>query len=156
MELKYDRLEQYGRRNSIRIRGIQEPDNTNTEITDAEVIKLATQLQVPITQSDINRSHRVGIKRDQQSRDILVKFVSHNVKVQFMMSRMKLKGSGIYINEALTRTRAQLFSQTRALKRQKKIQDTWTKTGAIFVKLLDGDIKKVVSDEHYQELYDRL
>jgi hypothetical protein len=65
---------------------------------------------------------------------------------------MKLKGSGVYINEDLTKSRVQLFGKTRALKRQKKIQDTWTKTGAIFVKLLNGDVMKIVSEELYQEL----
>ena len=78
LELKYDRLEQYDRRNMIRIRGIPEPDNATTEKTDAEVIKLADKLQIFVTQSDIDISHRVGTKRDQQSCDILVTFVSNN------------------------------------------------------------------------------
>ncbi|KAK2155506.1 hypothetical protein LSH36_238g03038 [Paralvinella palmiformis] len=62
----------------IRIRGIPEPDNATTEKTDAGVIKLADKLQISVTQSDINISHRVGTKRDQQSRDCLVTFVSNN------------------------------------------------------------------------------
>ena len=157
LELKYDRLEQCGRRNTIRIRGIPEPDKATKEKTDAEVIKLADKLQISVTQSDINISHRVGTKRDQQSRDILVTFVSNNAKSQFMMSRRKLKGSDVYVNEDLTRARALLFSQTRSLKRQKKkIRDTWTITGAIFVKLFDSKIRKVVSDEHDQELCEHL
>jgi len=157
LELKYDRLEQYGRRNTIRIRSIPEPDNATTEKTDAEVIKLADKLQISVTQSDINISHRVRTKRDQQSRDILVTFVSNNAKSQFMMSRKKLKGSGVaYVNEDLTRARALLFSQPRSLKQRKQIQDTWTMTGAIFVKLFDGNIRKVVSDEHDQELCEHL
>jgi hypothetical protein len=40
---------------------------------------------------------------------------------------------------------------TRRLKR-----DTWTKTGAIFVKQLNGEIKKIVSDELLQKLCDNL
>ncbi|KAK2141084.1 hypothetical protein LSH36_1165g00003 [Paralvinella palmiformis] len=72
------------------------------------------------------------------------------------MSHKKLKGSGVYVNEDLTRARALLFSQTRSQKRQKTIQDTWTMTGAISVKLFDGKIRKVVSDEHYQELCEHL
>ncbi|KAK2161125.1 hypothetical protein LSH36_121g13042 [Paralvinella palmiformis] len=93
---------------------------------------------------------KVRTKRDQQSRDILVTFVSNNAKSQFMMSRKKLKGSGVvYVNEDLTRARALLFSQPRSLKQQKQIEDTWTMTGAIFVKLFDGNIRKVVSGEHY-------
>ncbi|KAK2151987.1 hypothetical protein LSH36_343g02001 [Paralvinella palmiformis] len=62
LEQKYDLLEQYGRRNTIRI---PELDNATTEKTDAEVIKLAHKLQISVTQSDINISHRVGTKRDQ-------------------------------------------------------------------------------------------
>ena len=150
LELKYDRLEQCGRRNTIRIRGIPEPDKATTEKTDAD------RLQISVTQSDINISHRVGTKRDQQSRDILVTFVSNNAKSQFMMSRRKLIGSDVYVNQNLTRAKALLFCQTRSLKRQKKIRDTWTTTGAIFVKLFDSKIRKVVSDEHDQELCEHL
>ena len=68
LELQYDQLEQYGRRNAITNWGIQMHDNATTVITDDKVFKLATdKLQLPITESNINRSHRIGSKRDHQS-----------------------------------------------------------------------------------------
>ncbi|KAK2151365.1 hypothetical protein LSH36_366g05051 [Paralvinella palmiformis] len=66
---------------------------------------------------------------------------------------MKLKGSGVFVIEDLTKSRAQLLYKTCRLKGQTKIQYTWIKTGAIFVKLLNGDVMKIVSEEMYQELY---
>ena len=158
LELKYDRLEQYGRRNSIRVRGIPEPeDASSSEDTDHVVIDLGSTLNIPITSADIDRSHRVG-DRDRGHRDILVKFIKFENKLNFMKARMSLKTKkpGVYINEDLTKPRVRLFALTRRLKREKSIMDTWTKTGAIFVKQLNGEIKKIVSEELFQKLCDNL
>ena len=75
-----------------------------------------------------------------------------------MKARMslKVKKPGSYINEDLTKHRVRLFALTRRLKREKVLLDTWTKTGAIFVNLRNGEIKKIVSDEMLHNLCDNL
>ena len=75
-----------------------------------------------------------------------------------MKARMSLKAkkSGVYIKEELTKHRVRLFALARRLKREKVILDSWTKTGAIFVKLLNGEIKQILSDEMLYNLCDNL
>ena len=68
LELLTDAGEQYQRRISIRISGIPE---TKDENTDAIVSKLASDLGVHLHPSDIDRSHRSG--RVVGKRSILVK-----------------------------------------------------------------------------------
>ena len=88
VEYESDNLEQYSRRNSLRISGIpEEPD----ENTDQRVIQLAGGLGIDISPNDIDRSHRVGkleldrgrtgrgpLKTKRRKRDILVKFARYN------------------------------------------------------------------------------
>jgi len=115
------------------------------------VIDLGMTLNINITSTDITRSHRV-CNRD---RDILVKFVN---KIKFMKARMSLKAKmpWVYINEDLTKHCVCLFAMARRLKCEKVILDTWTKTGSIFVKLRNGQIKQIVSDEMLHNLCDNL
>ena len=80
LEERCDELEQYSRRNTVRIRGLAEAAN---EGTDGLVKDLAARkLEVEIGYSDVVRSHRVG-KRPQgrlKPRDIIVRFTTHNLK----------------------------------------------------------------------------
>ena len=44
----------------------------------------------------------------------------------------------LYINEDLTKTRAEVAARARQLKRDGKLDDTWTRDGIIFVKKGDS------------------
>lgn len=61
------------------------------------------------------------------------------------MLRSSSKQTGrIFINEALTHKRAHLYSEARALVKQKKINSCWTFDGRVYVKLLGVNGKKMV------------
>ena len=71
LEAKVDAAEQYSRRNCLRVAGVPEPTNGQTENTDEYIINLTRDLGV-----DIERSHRIGKPRALgRPRDIIVKFV---------------------------------------------------------------------------------
>ena len=75
--LKVDELEQYDRRNSLRLSlNTKEEDAENT---DEIVMNVAKKLGVDIECSDISRSHRVG-RPGSKPRPILVKFVSYRMR----------------------------------------------------------------------------
>ena len=141
LEEKCDELEQYSRRNIIRIRGI--PEKTGEE-TDAVVRELAaTKLGVNIDAHDIVRSHRVGRTGDDKAtpRDVIASFTSHNTKSAIMRNGRKLKGSRIFINEDMTRIRGKIAWEARQLRRDGKLIDTWTRDGIIFVKKTENNVK---------------
>ena len=111
-EASADNVEQYSRRNCLRITGIAESDNENT---DDIVIQLARSIDVDLNLQDIDRSHRlgkpgsVGESSDSgataRSRAIIVKFATYRMRAKFYKSRVLTKSRGyrgVYINEHLT------------------------------------------------------
>ena len=77
-ESEIDALEQYTRRNSVRISGVPETEGENT---DEIVSKIADALHTHIGPSDIDRSHRIGKpKTGGRQRDIIVQFATYNAR----------------------------------------------------------------------------
>lgn len=73
LEKEIKEHEQYSRRNSLRIYGV---DESSSECTDDIVIDIVTKtLDCPLTHEDIDRSHRVGKRRDDHDT-----IGSHNIK----------------------------------------------------------------------------
>ena len=120
-----DDLQQYSRRNNIRIFGIPEKHD---EDTDALVCGVAERIGARISSQDIDRSHRVGKRMPLPSQDpsyasavqngqsgqnpprpIIVKLVSYKSKLAFIRNRRQLKGSKVVVAEDLTRKKATLF-----------------------------------------------
>ena len=84
-----DDLEQYIRKNSLKICGIPEKAYNSTE---EAVLKVAETLEVPMCQEDIAISHHLNRKGSEKGvRPIIMKFVSHKVKTRLYKSRTKLK-----------------------------------------------------------------
>lgn len=162
-----DALEQYSRRNCVRIGPVPESADENTD----EIVKaVAKSVGVNLTDDAIDRSHRVGKKSATATRDrpILVRLTSYRHKEALMKARRALKqidgakivpsadwpplarnsGSSatpasrkIFINEDLTRIRAHVAAKARQLKRDQRISDTWTRDGFIFVKKNNSSYK---------------
>lgn len=145
-ESAIDELEQYGRRNALRI------SNNLPEVpgedTDKIVLELAnTHLGVQLEASDISRSHRVGPPSPSKPRQILVKFATYRAREKVFKARSKLKGTslGYFLNEDLTKKRGHLAFLARMMKRDKKIADTWTYDCRVFIKTNHGTTKTVNS-----------
>ena len=100
MQTHINELEQYSRRNSIRIFGIEK--QTNEKLTET-VCKFSKQkLNIDLQPQFIDRCHPVGNYRNRNA--VLVKFVSYEHKQDTIKARRALKGSGIIIAEDHTRT----------------------------------------------------
>ena len=112
------------------------------EDTDGHVTDLAARKHdLEIGNSDVVRSHRVG-ERAATDRpkhgDIIVRFTTHNLNASVMRNARKLKGTNLFINDDMTKSRATIAWEARKLKRERKILDTWL---AIFVKVGENAIK---------------
>ena len=88
-----DDLEQYTRRTNVRIYGVAEQPEENTDNLAVDFFK--SELNVDVALNDINRSHRVGKKSGAKPRPIIVRFTKHNTKVAFMSRRRVLKRPSI-------------------------------------------------------------
>lgn len=139
IEMRQDDLEQYTRRQNIRISGFEEQEGESTDDIIVDFAKNA--LNLDINPSEIDRRHRVGRKGPSKpSRNIIVRFVSYKTKVKFMESRKATRAynsrqrTSHFISEDLTRKRSNVAFQARKLKREGTIKDTWTYDSKIFIK----------------------
>lgn len=142
VKARIEHLEQYSRRNCIRIFGIQEKHNENL---DEEVLKLFNNyLKQNIQLANIDRVHRIGKRSTQMSassdssssrpRPVIVKFVSYRNRRAVWQDKKKLKGTGIVIREDLAPTRLELWK--KAVEKY-NYRNVWTSDGTIFIKYND-------------------
>ena len=133
LRFQLDTLEQYQRKNSVRLYNIpQEAEESTTNIA----VKVATAINVPITERDIDISHRVkgGTSKDQPDA-IIVKFMKREDKINFMKNKKLLKDTvdykAVYAEEDLTQMRKRIVEILRSTGHPKR--RVWTTDGKIHV-----------------------
>eukprot|EP00745_Piridium_sociabile_P020419 TRINITY_DN31475_c0_g1_i5.p1 TRINITY_DN31475_c0_g1~~TRINITY_DN31475_c0_g1_i5.p1 ORF type:complete len:126 (-),score=36.06 TRINITY_DN31475_c0_g1_i5:166-543(-) len=111
----------------------------------------------------IDRSHRVGPRPPSggSARPILVKLTSYRHKKRLMSEKRKLNQADpkklfpslqwptpaqssqparnrLFLNDDLTKIRAEIAAIAREKKRKRQIENTWVKDGVVFVKVNDN------------------
>lgn len=145
--------EQYSRRNCLRIFGVAETDDENT---DAIVCRIANHnLGVELRCDDIDRSHRVGRRTPphqgpSKPRAIIVKMTSYRHRQRLITNRKKLKGTGLSICEDLTDSNRSLLHQAFLASKTKnsKIVSSWTQDGRVIVSVRTTDGKSMRRQIH--------
>lgn len=101
LEDRCNYMEDYSRRNNIRITGVEEQSGNETwEQTAAKVLSLLDdKMQLP--DLELERAHRVGLRRDARPRTIVARFCRYSDREAVMRSARKLRGTNIYINDDL-------------------------------------------------------
>lgn len=154
-EANIDSLEQYSRRNTLRISGIPEDA---TESTDVKVLELAGELNVNLFSHDIDRSHRVGKPSPTKTRDIIVKFSRYNARRMLYEVRKDLRHvenrDSVFINEDLTKIRSKLLYDARIFVRAKYLSAAYSSDGRIFVRDNNNGRRIINSDDDLLEFGD--
>jgi len=132
---KFNDLEQYGRRNNIRITGIKNDslNQTTAETTRQVREMLKNQMDVEVGENEIDIAHRLG-KFDENkptNRPIIVKFVSRQKRMEVMSNAKKLKETNFFINEDLTRLNHEVLMSVR-LKATNRVDRAWSLGGRIY------------------------
>ena len=78
LEDKADDLEQYSRRNSLRISGI--PEREGEDVLQETLRVVNSTLLPPLTVEEIDRVHRVGPKLPDKTRQILIKLATYRTR----------------------------------------------------------------------------
>ncbi|MES9879442.1 MAG: hypothetical protein ABW185_00995 [Sedimenticola sp.] len=132
--------EQYSRRNCLRISGVKESIG---EDTDAVMMGIFDDMHSGVVLSDVDRSHRIGKpKSGGKGREIIVKFATYRARQKVIRKRTILKTcghTGVYVNEDLTKYRAELLYEARQLVKAKKIAGAWSSDGTILIKTVIGE-----------------
>lgn len=160
LEDRLEEMEQYSRRTCLKFCGVHEPVDDQTEDTDELILKIINtdilkHSEQKLTLEHIGRSHRLGKRKPDVPRNIIVRFSIYRYRALVYRNKRYLKESNdipgntskIYVNEALTTKRVNLFKQTRKLYNDKLIKNCWTSDGRIFVRNKEDTQTVLISTE---------
>ena len=131
-ELLTDKKSQYELKNVLFISGIPEDNDENL----AEMVPgLAKDLNINIDMAVISSCERVGQHWPDRSRGIFVEFASVSARKELFMKSRELRTmenwNGVYINEALTPYRCEMFYLARQYARKRLVKSASTRNGNI-------------------------
>uniref|UniRef100_A0A1A8F5H3 Uncharacterized protein n=1 Tax=Nothobranchius korthausae TaxID=1143690 RepID=A0A1A8F5H3_9TELE len=150
LEIRVSELEQYSRVNDVIVTGLETMHRTYARVTAAEsrdspehelnslekqVIDFLGSKGINIDSKDIEGCHPLPSKNKNQKPAIIIRLVNRKQKKELLKQGRKLKGTNVYINEQLIKKNADIARQARLLRKQKKIQSTWTSNCKVFIKL---------------------
>ena len=139
LQIRIDELEQYGRKNCVRIFGVSEDKSD----TDQVVVDLGEKLNVNIQKTDIAVSHRVGPTKPNKARPIISRITNYALRHELLKASKELRKIKDYeevsINQDLTKFRAKLAYEARQVVRSGNAISTFVFDGKIF--LCDKDKK---------------
>ncbi len=149
MMKKIDQLEQGTKSNNIRIAGMIEEDEEDIRSKVMSLMK--DQLKIRnMKVEDIKDVGRMGKKRQDKTRDVIVKF-NNNTKREHVYRKRKLlinRNQPLFINEDLTDYRSQLFYEARKLRKRGHLFGVWTQQGNVMVKQTESDNPRAVGNHN--------
>lgn len=148
-----DELEQYSRRNALRI-WFPQPE-IQGENTDLLVLNYAKKINVDLKPGDIGRSHRVGppdINRS-KPRAVIVKFTTYNTRRVLYEARKTCED--VFVSEDLTQQRSEVFYNARLERRAGRFLHVWTRDGRIYIRRHDSTTKVITTMSDLDGLVDQ-
>ena len=132
MSKKCVEFDQQARSLNMRVHGIKEYPNENTQYLKFVLMDLVAQrLNIYIREHDIESIHRIGKRLPGKSRSILCKFARSDTKSAVIGNRKYLKGSGVIFSEDLCPELQQIHD---LVKGHINIQSIWAWNGKVHAK----------------------
>lgn len=150
LQLKVNDLEQYGRRNNLRISNMflgsskvlteREVTQRTVDFINQSVLK-AGDGDTPITANDVDRCHTLGPIKPEGNNNIIIKFQNYHAKRAVFEMKKNLKGDSNkrFIAEDLTRLNYGLVQSLWRLRKDGRINNFWTRDGNVFAKQGEND-----------------
>ena len=147
-------LEQYGRRNNIRVSGLDFDNKFESarETTEGIVSIINEKMKLDLSCYDIDIAHRLGKFEEKKIRPVIVKFVSRHTKYNVMHNTKKLKGTTLSFNEDLTKLNQQVLSSMR-LKDKSTVVKAWSYDRKLYAKYKD-ETQEVITFSKFQTWLD--
>ncbi|KAJ8408799.1 hypothetical protein AAFF_G00246170 [Aldrovandia affinis] len=143
-------LEQYTRMNDIIVTGLRikprsytkavtadhggEPSELEANSVEQQVAAFLQSKGIDVDCNNIEACHTLSWRNDDKTA-VIMRFVNRKHKTALLKQGRKLKGSNVYLNEHLTKRNADIARKARYMKKQRKIQTTWTTNCKVFIKL---------------------
>lgn len=154
LERCVDELKQYTRMEDVIVSGLNirhrsyaratagAGDGDGEDDTPGEMFSLEQQVLHFFASKDIKiESDAIAAclalpKKDNKTKPaIIIRFVNRKDKSELLRQGKKLRGTDVYINEHLTKRNADIARRARMLRKQNKIQATWTRNCKVWIKL---------------------
>ncbi|KAI9517872.1 hypothetical protein NQZ68_001041 [Dissostichus eleginoides] len=116
-------------------RGGADAPEVDRESLEQQVLCFLESKGISVDSGDIEACHALRSKNITATPAIIIRFINRKKKYALIRQGRKLKGTNVYINEHLTKKNADIARRARILKKQNKIQATWSTNCKIFIKL---------------------
>ena len=141
LEKRLDEMEQYSRLDDIIISGLKVKPFSYTRAAanspstppeeqatiERQVIDFFKTKEIVVDQDHIAACYTLPSKDRKANPVILLRFANRKHKDRLLRQGFMLKGSDVYVNEHLTKKNAEIAREARILKKQEKIQGTWSR-----------------------------
>lgn len=121
-------LEQYFRRNCIRIFGVPESKDENTDSLALNLFK--EHFKINLQHDAIDRFHRIGIQMTGKCRPLIIKFTRYNDRDGVFRRKRFLKGTNFSVREDLTQRNLNLYNSAIKLFDRRNV---WTRDGVVYI-----------------------
>ena len=135
LNYRIDELEQYTRRDSLRIGGLKEEEG---EDLVPKICSILSEVGCPISPDDISTCHRVGRRGrapGPKPRQVICKLVRRSKKIEILRNKRNLRssdrGKDVFIYEDLTQTRMKMLKK---LKESGRFKSVYSRDGKIHCK----------------------
>lgn len=155
---RIEELEQYSRVDDLIITGLKtkhrsyanataadggESPQAELETLENQVVQFLTDKGLPIQNQHISACHTLPCKQSNAQQApasrpppaIIIRLVNRKYKSELLKQGFKLKGTGVYLNEHLTKKNADIAREARRLRKGKKIKATWSRNCKVFIRL---------------------
>lgn len=102
--------------------------------TEEQVLQQLKEKGIGIEQSEVDYCFLLRGNFNQNKKIVVMRMLSSKARAGLMKQGKKLKGTNIYVNERLTRNTSNIARRARELRKQGKIENTWTRDGKVHIK----------------------
>lgn len=119
------------------LKGPRKEDNGEIDhepTTEEQLVAFLLTKKMAIDIDSIESCHTLPTRNQTDKPLIIVRFANRKHKIDLLRQGKNLKGSQVYINEHLTKRNADIARKARFLRKQGKIQSTWTANCKVFIR----------------------
>lgn len=144
-------LEQYTRINDVVITGLKikpwsyarvvktdnggEPGELKADSMEHQVADFLQSKGIKLDCNNIEACHPLPRRNTSDTLAVILRFMNRKNKIALLKQHRKLKGTDVFMDEHQAKNNADIARKARQLKKQRKIQNTWTANCKVFIKL---------------------
>ncbi|XP_061884749.1 uncharacterized protein LOC133635554 [Entelurus aequoreus] len=121
-----------------------EPDEMDMISAEQQVVNFLQSKEIENDINTIETCIPLNGRNNNATPVVLVKLVNRKSKMALLRQGKKLKGTNVHMNEHLTKRNAGIAKKARDLRKQGKIQGTWSTNCKIYIKLNGGPEARVI------------